>query len=178
MKKVLIISSSLRSFSNSEILAETFKQGALEAQNEVEMVSLKDKEINYCKGCLACREKGRCIVDDDANAIVEKMKDSDVIVFATPIYYYNMAGQLKTLLDRANPLYFIDYKFKDIYILSACADDEEDANKRLISSIEGWIECFDGVELKGVVNAYGVDGPDSIKGNEALTEAYIMAKEI
>ena len=53
MKKVLIISSSLRSCSNSEILAETFKQGALEAQNEVEMVSLKDKEINYCKGCLA-----------------------------------------------------------------------------------------------------------------------------
>lgn len=67
------------------------------------------KNIRFCKGCLACQKTQHCVINDDAPAIVAKMHDADVIVFATPIYYYEMCGQLKTLLDRANPLYSSDY---------------------------------------------------------------------
>ncbi len=94
-KKVLIISTSIRANSNSEILAAAFADGAREAGNEVECVTLKDKTIGFCKGCLACQKLGRCVIDDDANDITEKLLDAEVVVWATPIYYYEMSGQSK-----------------------------------------------------------------------------------
>lgn len=103
-KQVLIISTSLRKNSNSEALADAFAKGAQSAGNHVEQVTLRDKALAFCKGCLACQTTGNCVIKDDAVSITEKMCSADVIVFATPIYYYEMSGQMKTLLDRANPL--------------------------------------------------------------------------
>ena len=134
MKKVLVISSSLRLRSNSEALADEFIRGAAEAGNEVEKITLKDKEIHFCKGCLNCQKTQKCVIKDDAPAIVEKMYDVDVIAFATPIYYYEMCGQLKTLLDRANPLYPSDYRFRDIYMLTSAAENEEYVPERFLCS--------------------------------------------
>ena len=104
MKTVLVISSSLRANSNSEALADAFARGAADAGNRVEKVTLKENDIRFCKGCLACPRTQRCAIADDAPAIVERMREADAIAFSTPIYYYEMSGQLKTLLDRANPL--------------------------------------------------------------------------
>ena len=115
-KNVLVISTTLRKGGNSDILAESFIKGAEEAKNNVEKISLIDKKLDYCKGCLSCQKTERCIINDDANEIIEKIKNSDVVVFSTPIYFYEMAGQMKTLLDRTNPLYPSEYKFKDIYL--------------------------------------------------------------
>lgn len=83
-KKILVVSTSLRANSNSDMLAEAFIEGARETGHEVEKVSLKDKTIGFCKGCLACQKTGSCVIRDDAGAIVEKMLHSDVLVFATP----------------------------------------------------------------------------------------------
>ena len=100
MKKVLVISTSLRPRSNSEALADEFVRGAQEAGNEVEKVTLRGKDIRFCKGCLVCQKTQECVIkDDDAPAIVRKMYEADAICFATPIYYYEMSGQMKTLLD-------------------------------------------------------------------------------
>ena len=123
-KKVLVISTSLRNNSNSEALADAFVKGAKEAGHRVEKVSLREKSIGFCKGCLACLKVGDCVIKDDAIQIAEKMHDTEVIAFATPIYYYEMSGQMKTLLDRANSLYGSDYRFEDIYLLSSAAEDE------------------------------------------------------
>ena len=116
-KKVLILSTSLRGGSNSDILARECERGAKEAGHEVEYISLKGKEIKYCIGCLSCQTKGSCVLQDDVAEIMAKVKDAEVIVYATPIYYYEMAGQMKTLLDRLNPLYSSDYAFRDIYMI-------------------------------------------------------------
>lgn len=124
-KKVLIISTSPRKNGNSAKLAEEFRKGAAEAGNDVGFISLHDKTISFCKGCFACLETHRCVIHDDADIIREKMLHADVIVFATPIYYYEMSGQMKTMLDRGNPLYSADYAFRDIYMLSTAAEDEE-----------------------------------------------------
>ena len=102
-KKVLIISSSPRKGGNSETLAEAFAKGAREAGNQVETVSLREKQVGFCKGCLACLKLGHCVIQDDAVEIAAKMHDANVLVFATPVYYYCVSGQLKTMLDRANP---------------------------------------------------------------------------
>ena len=124
MKKVLIISTSLREGSNSEILAKKFYEGVKSKGTDVELISLKNKNIAFCKGCLACQKIGKCIINDDANEITDKICNSDIIVWATPIYYYEMAWQMKTLIDRANSLFARDYKFREVYLLAVAHEDE------------------------------------------------------
>lgn len=178
MKKVLVISSSLRSRSNSDALADEFARGAADAGNEVEKVTLREKDIRFCKGCLACQKTGRCVINDDAPAIVGKMHDADVIAFATPIYYYEMCGQLKTLLDRANPLYPSDYRFRDIYMLTSAAEDEAHVPDRAVSGLTGWIDCFGKARLAGTVFAGGVSEPGETAGHPSLERAYETGKSI
>ena len=100
MSKVIVISTSLRAKSNSDILTEQLIAGAKDAGHEVEHISLKGKKIGFCIGCLACQKTQQCVLKDDAIEIAEKVKNADTLVFATPIYYYEMSGQMKTLLDR------------------------------------------------------------------------------
>lgn len=177
-KNVLIISTSLRKNSNSDTLAKAFAQGAETAGNNVEILSLHNKSIAFCKGCLVCQKLGHCIIGDDALEITEKMKLAEVIVFATPIYYYEMSGQMKTLIDRANSLYSSDYRFREIYMLSAAAEDAPQVDRRAVQGLEGWIDCFDKCRLAGTVFAGGVDDPGAIEGHPSLDEAYNMGKSV
>lgn len=177
MKKILILSTSLRTHSNSQALAEAFTQGAEQNGNKVEIITLHDKDIQFCTGCLSCVKTGKCIIHDSAAEIIKKMHDADVIVFATPIYYYEMSGQLKTLLDRSNPLYGSDYQFKDIYILTCAAEEEKNVPERAISGLEGWIECFDRSRLSGSVFAGGVTDPGEIEGHPAIREAFELGRK-
>lgn len=177
-KKVLVISTSLRNRSNSEMLADSFMNGAKSAGNDVLKISLKDKSIAFCKGCLACQKLQKCIINDDAIQIAEEMKKADVIAFATPIYYYEMSGQMKTLLDRANSLYPSDYAFRDIYLLATAAEDEDSAVDKAESGLMGWIDCFEKARLKGVVKAVGVTNEGDIDGHFSLSQAYEMGKNV
>ena len=95
MSKILVISTSLRANSNSDILAKRLIAGAEEAGHEVEYISLKGRDIRFCIGCLACQKKQECVLKDDAVWIAEKVRDADTLVFATPIFYYGMSGQMK-----------------------------------------------------------------------------------
>ena len=178
MKNVLIISTSPRKGGNSESLALEFAKGAEEAGNKVETVFFREKNIGFCKGCLACTKTNRCVIKDDAAELVEKMLAADVIAFATPIYYYEMSGQMKTLLDRGNPMYSADYAFRDIYLLSTAAEDGADVQKRAVNGLDGWIECFPKAHLAGTVFAGGVNAVGDIKGHSAMNEAYEMGKAI
>ena len=171
-KNILIISTSLRFNSNSDLLAQSFEKGALEAGHLVERVTLRDKTIQFCKGCLSCVKTQKCVIHDDVNEIVDKMKEANVLVFSTPIYYYEMCGQMKTMLDRSNPLFPSDYAFRDIYLLATAADTEPTAMNGAIKGLQGWVDCFNKASLKGVVRGLGADALGSIAGNPALEEAY------
>lgn len=177
-KKNLIISSSPRKGGNSEVLAEHFANGAKEAGNEVETVFLREKNYGFCKGCLACLNLGHCVIKDDAIAIAEKMHDADVLVFATPVYYYSVSGQLKTMLDRANPLFDSDYVFTKVYLLATAAENEAETFEGTEKAVQGWVDCFDRANLSGTVFAGGVNGIGEITGHTALSEAYTMGKNI
>ena len=179
MKKVFIISTSLRKDSNSERLAKEFGLGAKEAGNIVETASLRGKDIRFCIGCMTCQNTHRCVLKDDSLEIVDRIKEADVLVFATPIYYYEMAGQMKTLLDRCNPLYSTDYKFREVYMIATAAEDDERAMDRAVGGMEGWIECFPGVKLSGVLRGTGLDGRGEAGKNAGwLKKAYEMGKTI
>ena len=80
------------------------------------------RRSDSASGCVACLKLGHCVIQDDAVEIAAKMHDADVLVFATPVYYYSVSGQLKTMLDRANPLYGTDYAFTKAYLLAAAAE--------------------------------------------------------
>ena len=177
-KNVLIISSSPRKGGNSETLAASFAKGAEEAGHEVETVYLREKNYGFCKGCLACLKVGHCVIDDDAVEIAARMHDADVLVFATPVYYYSVSGQLKTMLDRANPLFDSDYAFTKAYLLATAAEDGEETVEGTVKAVQGWVDCFDRCELAGTVFAGGVNGVGDIAGHPALEKAYQMGKEV
>ena len=173
MSRVVIITTSLRARSNSDILVEKVAEGAKAAGHKVEVISLKDKTISFCKGCLACQKTFKCVIKDDAMEIAEKVKEADTIVFATPIYYYEMSGQMKTLLDRLNPLYPSDYRFRNVYMLMTAAEDEAFVCKKAVSGLEGWIDCFGKAEFKGSLFCGGInDMGEAAEKNEKLKEAY------
>ena len=178
-KKVLILSTSPRRGSNSEALAQAFARGAEAAGNEVEQISLRGKDLRFCQGCFACQKTGKCVIKDDMAQIVPKMEQADVLVFATPIYYYEMSGQMKTLLDRGNPLFVADYRFRDVYFLASAAEDEDFVPQRAIAGLEGWIECFPKARLAGSVFGGGVTGTGEMRQKpEKLQAAFELGRQV
>ena len=171
-KRILIISSSPRKDGNSETLAAAFAKGAQEAGHQVETVFLREKQIGFCKGCLACLNLGHCVIQDDAVEIAAKMHDADVLVFATPVYYYCVSGQLKTMLDRANPLFGTDYAFTKTYLLATAAEDEPETVEGTVKAVQGWVDCFPRCQLVETVFAGGVNEVGEIIGHPALERAY------
>jgi multimeric flavodoxin WrbA len=178
MKKVVIISSTLRRGGNSEILAEEFANGATDAGNEVEVINIKDLNLKFCIGCMYCQDHERCVLDDDMNDLLAKVQTANVLVFATPIYYYAVSGQLKTFLDRLNPLYPRNNKFEEVYLLATCADAQKSALNGAIKDIEGWISCFDGVRLKGVLYGTNVTDVGDIQKTDKPQQAYEMGNNV
>ena len=157
-KKVLIISSSPRKDGNSETLAAAFAKGAQAAGHQVETIYLREKQVGFCKGCLACLKLGHCVIQDDAVEIAAKMHDANVLVFATPVYYYCVSGQLKTMLDRANPLFDTDYAFTKAYLLATAAEDAPETFAGTEKAVQGWVDCFPRCTLVGTMFAGGVNG--------------------
>ena len=178
MKRVIVISTSLRRGSNSDMLAERFAAGARDAGHEVEKLTLVGKDIQFCRGCMACQKLGRCVIQDDVNAIMARVLESDVVVWATPIYYYEMSGQMKTLIDRMNAMYEQDYQFRDVYLLTTAAEDEEQTPKRAEMGLTGWIDCYPKSRLAGTLFCGGVNDAREIEGNSKLQEAYDLGKSI
>lgn len=176
-KNILIISTSPRKGGNSEILADEFARGAREAGNQVEKIDLRGKTIGFCQGCLACQKTQSCVINDDAEVIRQKMLTAEVIVFATPVYFYEMCGQMKTMLDRSNPLFPSDYAFRDIYLLATAADTAETAMDGAIKGLEGWIACFEKTRLAGVIKGLGVDELGAVRNSsQIMKEACDMGR--
>ena len=179
MSKVLVITTSLRARSNSDRLAEEMIRGAVETGHEVEQISLKDKTVGFCKGCLACQKTQRCVIRDDAVEIAEKVKNADTLVFVTPIYYYEMSGQMKTLLDRLNPLFPSDYRFRSIYMLSVAAEDEAYVPEKAVSGLRGWVDCFEKAELVDTLFCGGINDAGEAEQHRAiLEEAYEFGRHL
>ena len=171
MSNILVITTSLRAKSNSDILAEQLIAGAKEAGHSVERISLRGKELRFCIGCLACQKTQRCIQKDDAVSIADSVLNADTLVFVTPIYYYEMSGQMKTLLDRLNPLYSADYRFRRVYMLSTAAEDEPFVPEKAVSGLQGWVDCFEKAELTDSLFCGGL----TAGGEAANAEAHLQS---
>lgn len=178
MKNVLIISASPRKNGNSDILCDRFAQGALESGHKVEKIFLASKNINYCRGCGVCNTTHRCVQKDDMAEILEKMVTADVIVLATPVYFYTMDGQMKTLIDRTVPRY-TEITDKDFYYIMTAADTEKANLTRTMEAFRGFTEdCLARAREAGIIYGVGAWNIGEIKGTPAYDEAYEMGKSV
>ena len=147
-KKVLIISASPRKGGNSDALCDQFLLGAKEAGHNVEKVFLRDHKINYCLGCGVCNNTHVCVQKDDMKGLLDKMVDADVIVLATPVYFYTMDAQLKTFIDRCVSRY-TEISNKEIYFIVAAADTNKDNLAPAIEGLRGFTrDCLEGSKKK------------------------------
>ena len=98
--KIIILEGSPNRKGSSNLLADCFKQGAEEAGHTVEIIDAAHADIHPCTGCIHCGYEGPCVQKDEMDRIRPKILEADMLVFATPLYYYGMSAQLKVLIDR------------------------------------------------------------------------------
>ena len=177
-KRILIISSSPRRKGNSDTLCDEFMRGAIEAGHEVEKIFLRDKRIEYCTGCGTCSVHNKpCPQKDDAAEIIEKMVAADVIVMATPVYFYTMSAQMKTLIDRCCARY-TEITNKNFYFIVTAAEPSIPAMERTIDGFRGFLDCLEGAREKGIIYGTGVWKVGEIEGKPVLKEAYEIGEKI
>ena len=176
-KKVLILSGSPRIGGNSDILCDEFMKGAKEAGCDVEKINVAKKKIGYCNGCYYCTShNGECAIKDDMAQILQKIIDADVLVLASPVYFYSINAQLKALIDRTVARW-TEVKNKDFYYIATCADGKAGL-ERTIECFRGYADCVEGAKERGVVWGYGVYEKGEIKTKPAMKKAYEMGKFI
>lgn len=169
-RKVLILSSTPRKGGNSDRLCDAFAEGAKEAGNEVEKVRIADMDIGYCRGCYACQKLGHCAIRDDAAQVLDKMMAADVIVLASPVYYYSISAQLKALFDRTVAIY-PKLTDKTYCYLFTMADTDRTKFDGPIAAMRGFLDCYEGSKEAGMVCADGVYEIGAIDGTKFIAEA-------
>ncbi|MBO6088564.1 flavodoxin family protein [bacterium] len=179
-KRVLIISSSPRERGNSEILCEEFKRGAEDAGHYVEIIKLRDKKINNCIGCGLCNANDHtsCFQKDDMEEITEKMIGADLIVLATPVYFYAMCSQMKALIDRCCAGY-TRISNKRFYLIATAQDPREEALEITFMGFNGFLENLENAIEIGRLYGVGLwNKGDIYNYPKLMEEAYSIAKHI
>jgi len=143
MSKVLLISGSNRNGNTDYILNRIKNQ-----MSDSELILLKNQNIEYCKGCLACHYQDRCIIKDDMNEIIDKLIASELIIFGIPNYFDNVTGLFKNFMDRLHPLYKSgQIKKKKVIFIFVGGGDEIGTKKELHQAIKGFVKYL-GLESK------------------------------
>jgi len=176
-KKVLILSASPRKGGNSDLLCDQFMLGAKEAGNQTEKIFLRDKKIGYCIGCGSCFTSKSCVQKDDMAEVLEKMIAADAIVMATPVYFYTMNGQMKTMIDRTCPRY-TEISNKEIYFIVTAADSKKQAMERTLEGFRGFTYLLSGAKEKGIIYGTGAWNMGDIIESKAMVQAYEMGKTV
>ena len=178
MKKVLILEGSPRANGNSCILSEEFARGAEESGCTVEKVMVARKKIAGCLGCNACyRNGGTCVQKDDMADIREKMLAADVIVLASPIYFYSMTAQMKTVLDRSYA-FFNQLAGKTFYFLVSCAATDASFTETMLASLRGFTCCVPEAKEGGIVLGVGAMEAGDVRKTDAVQQAYQMGRAL
>lgn len=109
--------------------------------------------------------------------ILDKIMAADVIVMATPVYFYTMNGQMKTLIDRTCSRY-LTISNKEMYFIATAADSRKQAMERTLEGFRGFTSCLSGAKEKGIIYGTGAWNMGDIKGSKAMKQAYEMGKTI
>lgn len=173
MKNILIISSSPRKNGNSQMLCEQFKKGAEEKGHTATLIRLMEKKIGFCRACDGCmRNGGICVLNDDMAEILKLFQEADVIVLATPVYFYGISAQMKTFIDRTYPIWQHLGKKEVYYIISAGLG--EDIIERSLGDLDGFVEHLEEYRIAGRIYATNVMEAGLVKNLDVFEKAYQM----
>lgn len=177
-KKVLILSGSPRQGGNSDLLCDEFMRGAQEAGHKVEKIRVASKKVAPCSACYYCRDhQGVCVHKDDMAEILQKMIDADVLVLASPVYFYSIDAQLKAVIDRTVARW-LEVKNKEFYYIATMADEAMASADRTIECFRGYADCVEGAVEKGILVGNGVYERGAINGKPVMQKAYEMGKHV
>ena len=177
-KKVLILSGSPRKGGNSDLLCDEFMRGAQEAGHEVEKIRVAAKKVAPCSACYYCRDHGgECVHKDDMADILQKMIDADVLVLASPVYFYSIDAQLKAVIDRTVARW-LEVQNKEFYYIATMADEANTSADTTLACFRGYADCVEGAVEKGVLIGSGVYEPGTVKTTAAMAQAYQMGKRV
>lgn len=174
MKNVVIISSSMRK-GNSDKLCDEFEKGAKE-NNNVQRINLRDINLKFCISCCDCYNIGKCTLNDDMNLLYGTIKNADILVFATPIYFGEMSGQLKVFLDRLYPIYQ-NLQAKEAYVIATCYQNNKTFINDSIYGIKRFLEDAGNIKLNKIIYGENTDEIDDVTEEQCNT-AYFIGKQI
>lgn len=176
-KRVLIIEGSPRKNGNSQLLCEAFQKGAQDAGHLVDLVRIQEKKIGFCMACDGCmRNGGMCVLRDDMADVLKLFQESNVLVLATPVYFYGVSAQIKTFIDRTYPIWQ-NLGQKDVYYIVSAGLGEDIINRSL-GDLDGFVEHLKDSEVKGRIYAPNVMEAGLVKDTELIAEAYQMGKQV
>lgn len=178
VSNIAVLIGSPRKGGNTEALAHSFIDGA-KKKHDVEVISVADIKINGCTGCNFCYvdDSHRCMQKDGMQEIYEKLAQAEIIVIATPVYFYGVSSQLKCLIDRLhNPIRNI-FKVKKLVLLSVAADKIPTVFDSITTMYYSVLKYFS-LEDGGIITVSGVEKRGDILSNNALKEAYKLGERI
>lgn len=191
MKKILIIQGGGRPKGNTAQLVESFQRGAEEAGHSVEVISLLQNEVKGCLGCNACRYGKPCVQKDSFNDLVPKIKGADLLVFASPLYFWTLSSRIKAFIERfyciaeedANPPLgrYEKYPVKDCALLMTAADNFFWTFEQAVSYYQFALVNYIGFHDKGMLLEGGcgdTNGKPQIDKTDYLEKAYQFGKTI
>lgn len=191
MKNILVVMGGGRPKGNTAQLVDAFVKGAEEAGHLVEKVSLLKTEVKGCLGCNACRYGKPCVQKDGFNELVPKIKGADLVVFASPLYFWTISSKLKAFIERfyciaeedADPPYgrYERYPVKDSALLMTSADEFFWTFEQAVSYYQFAVVNYIGFHDRGMVLAGGcgdTNGKPQIDKTGHLREAYEFGKNL
>lgn len=178
MSKIVVLVGSMRKGGNTDLLAQAFTEGASK-YNDVEIVSVANYKVNPCIGCNSCftRKENICFQNDDMSAIYEKLRTADIVVIASPVYFYGISAELKAIIDRLHTPMRNEFQIKKLALLLVGAESLPNLFDAIKLQYQLVLEFFH-LEDAGMILVRGVKDKGDIKGNEALREAYKLGLSI
>ena len=175
---ILILSGSPRKGGNTDLLVEAFAKGASQIHH-VEVVSVHDYKVNPCMGCNACfvSKNNTCVQKDDIPIIYEKMAHADILVIASPVYFYGLSAQLKAVIDRCHNPIRDTFKIKKTSLLLVGAATLPELFDSILAQYQLCLNFFN-LEDVGRVLVRGVKDKGDIKNTYALNEAFELGQNI
>lgn len=191
MKQILILQGGGRPRGNTAQLAQAFARGAREAGHRVDLISLNQIQVNGCLGCNACRYEKPCVQKDDFNSLVPKIMEADLLVFASPLYFWTISSKLKALIERFYAIAREDtdpplgryerYPQKDCALLMTSADQFFWTFEQAVSYYQFALVHYIGFHDRGMLLAGGcgdTNGKPRIQETSYLDQAYEFGRTI
>lgn len=178
MSNISVIIGSPRKGGNTQLLADSFIRGAVQAGNTVDVISVADYDIHGCLGCNACfRNDGLCVQNDGMAEIYSRLSNADIIVFATPIYFFTLSSQLKAIIDRLHNPIRDSFSVRKLVLLVVSASAKETVYEPVLAMYKAALSHFS-LEDGGVITVGGMKDKGDILNYPALKQAFELGQLI